>query len=99
MLGKSEMLCNADPKFSFELREAMNLKTGNNQVGLPLHSDLFNFEKGMTSKMHKVLDVEALQYLSVTQEYLDVKKIYSPIALHYESIYSKNYCVQFLIFF
>lgn len=98
MLGKDDMLNKANKILATEMKEAFQLNIGNLHKGLPIHSQLFGFEEGMKINMHLVSDYKALQFVGATYKYLDITKIYSPVALHYVATFHPNKCIQFLKF-
>lgn len=98
MLGKDEMLQKANKKMAIEMKEAINFKAENIHKAFPINSRLFGYEDGMKEDMHLVSDSEALKYLSATYKFIDVKNIYTPVALHYLATFNQNICVDFLKF-
>lgn len=98
MLGKDDMLHRSDKKMAKEMRQAMSFKAYNIHKAFPLHSNLFGYEQGMTQNMHLVSDTDALKFLAVTNSFVDLKNIYTPVALHYLATFNQEACVQFLLF-
>ncbi len=98
MLGKDDILHQADKKMAKEMRQAISFRADNIHKAFPLHSNLFGYEQGMTQNMHLVSDIEALRFLAVTNSVIDLKKIYTPVALHYLATFNQESCVLFLRF-
>jgi hypothetical protein len=98
MLGKDDLLHQSEKKIAKEMREAMSLKANNIHKAFPLHSKLFGYEKGMTQNMHLVSDSDALKFIAVTSSFINLKNIYTPVALHYLAAFNQEACVQFLRF-
>ena len=98
MLSRNELLQKASKEMTTEMKEAMMLNVGSLHKGIPIHSKLFGFEEGMKENMHLLSDSDAIKYLTVTYKYLDIKNIYTPVALHYLATFNKEICVNFLYF-
>jgi hypothetical protein len=98
MLGQDGAMHKTNKKLAKEMKEAMKCNIGKNQFALPVNSNLFGFEKGMVEDMHLISDNDALKYLAATYKYIDIKKIYTPVALHYLATFNQNECVNFLGF-
>jgi hypothetical protein len=98
MLGKDDILHQSDKKMAKEMRQAISFRADNIHKAFPLHSNLFGYEQGMTQNMHLVSDTEALRFLSVTNSFIDLKNIYTPVALHYLATFNQESCVLFLRF-
>jgi hypothetical protein len=98
MLGKNEMLQKANKKMAKEIKDAMIFKDGVLHKGLPIHSSLFGYEKGMKENMHLVSDDNAIKFLASTYKFVDVTNIYSPVALHYLATFNHDACLDFLQF-
>jgi hypothetical protein len=98
MLGLDELLNKANKKLAKEMKEAINGKIGTIHVGLPIHSNLFGFEVGMKDNMHLVSDIDAIKYVGATYKNIDLKCIYTPVALHYLAAFNQTVCVDFLRF-
>jgi hypothetical protein len=80
------------------MSEAFRVKSDYVHKSIVLYSNLFGFEKGMKEGIHLLRDIDALKYLSVSHKYIDLKKIFSPVALHYLSNTNKEFCLNFLRF-
>jgi len=98
MIGKDDILHRFDKKMAKEMRQAISLRASNIHKAFPLHSNQFGYEKGMTKNMHLVSDKDALKFLAATYTFIDLKNIYTPVALHYLSTFNQEACVQFLLF-
>lgn len=98
MLGKDDMLHKASKKMAAEMKEAIKLKKGVIHKGFSFHSKLLGYEEGMVENMHLVSDSEALNFLAITNSFIDLKNIYTPVALHYLATFNQEACVQFLLF-
>jgi hypothetical protein len=98
MLGKDDMLHQANIKMAAEMKEAIKFKKGVTHKGFPFHSKLLGYEKGMEVDMHLVSDVDALKFLAATHSFIDIHNIYTSFALHYLATFNQEACVQFLIF-
>lgn len=98
MLGKDDLLHKANKKMALEMKEAINLKGEYVHKAFPIQSKLFGYEEGMKENMHLVYDSQAIKFLAATYRYVDVKNIYSPVALHYLATFNQDICVNFLRF-
>jgi hypothetical protein len=98
MLGKDGPMHQTTEKMAKEMKEAMQCNVGINHFAIPINSTLFGFEEGMEEDMHLVYDKDAIRYLSATSKYIDVKNIYTPVALHYLATFNKQSCIHFLNF-
>ena len=98
MLGKDDMLHQANRKMAKEMKEAMNITKGVLHKGFPFHSQLLGYEKGMEMDMHLVSDVDALKFLAATHSFIDIHNVYTSFALHYLATFNQESCVQFLLF-
>jgi hypothetical protein len=98
MLGKDDILHHANKQMAKEMREAIVYRNSNVHKGFPFHSKLFGYENGMSENMHLVSDADALRFLGATYSLIDLKKIYTPVALHYLATFDQEACVQFLLF-
>lgn len=98
MLGLDELLNKANKKLAQEMKEAMMCNIGTNHIGLPIHSNLFGFEEGMKENMHLVSDNHAIKYLGAIYKFIDVRSVYTPVALHYLASFNKPFCSNFLNF-
>lgn len=98
MLGRNDMLQKANDKLAKEMRETMEFSTGTLHKAFPLHSKLFGFEKGMSKNMHLVSNEEAINFLTAIIRFVDIKNIYSPIALHYLATFNHELVIDFLVF-
>jgi hypothetical protein len=96
MLGKDDMLHQANRKMAAEMKEAIKFKKGVTHKGFPFHSQLLGYEKGMEVDMHLVSDVDALKFLAATHSFIDIHNIYTSFALHYLATFNQEFCVQFL---
>lgn len=98
MLGLDGPMHKSSKKMSLEMKEAMKCNVGVNHFALPVNSNLFGFEEGMKEDMHLVYDKDAIKYLGATYKYINLKNIYTPVALHYIATFNKLFCVDFLKF-
>lgn len=98
LLGIDGPMHKSSKKMSQEMKEAMKCNVGVNHFALPINSKLFGFEEGMVEDMHLVSDDHAVKYLGATYKYIDVKNIYTPVALHYLATFNKIFCIEFLNF-
>ncbi|MET0760134.1 MAG: hypothetical protein ABWZ56_06920, partial [Flavobacterium sp.] len=98
MLGKDDLLHKANKKMALEMKEAINIKGKYVHKAFPIQSKLFGYEEGMKENMHLVYDSQAIKFLAATYRYVDVKNIYSPVALHYLATFNQDICVNFLRF-
>lgn len=98
MLGKDDLLHKANKSMAKEMKEAIRFNRGTLHKGLPIHSELFGYEKGMKADMHLVSDIDAIKFLSVVYRYVDIKNIYASFSLHYLATFNKEFCIDFLRF-
>lgn len=98
MLGLNDMLHIGNKRMAKEMKEAIKLNIGELHKGLPIHSELFGYEKGMNYGVHLVSDKDALKYLSVTYRLLSIKKLVTSFALHHLATTDTDACVNFLKF-
>lgn len=98
MLGKDDLLHKANKKMAVEMKEAIKVKGEYVHKAFPIQSKLFGYEDGMKENMHLVYDSQALKFLAATFRYVDVKNVYSPVALHYLATFNLDICVKFLRF-
>ncbi len=98
MLGVDDCLHKANLQMAKEMKEAMSLNFGAIHKGVSIHSKLFGFEEGMKDGVHLISDNHALKYLSVTYRFLDLKRIFSPVALHQLATSYPTQCKSFLRF-
>lgn len=98
MLGLNDMLHIGNKRMAKEMKEAIKLNIGKLHKGLPIHSKLFGYEKGMDYGVHLVSDKDALKYLSVTYRFLNIKKLITSFALHHLATTDIDACVNFLKF-
>ena len=94
--GLPDMLHKPNSSMAKEMRQALRLKGKNIHKGLPLHSDIFGFEDGMSEGVHKVSDNDALTYLFCASRYFKIQEIYSHIAIHHVSLYDKRVFFEFM---
>lgn len=98
MLGKDELLNKANVQLSKDLKRAMKSTIGTLHKGIPIHSEWYGYEHGMTLGMHLVTNQEASKYLKATYKLLQTNTIYTPVALHYTAVFQPEICVSFLKF-
>lgn len=98
MLGKDDMLHQANRKMAAEMKEAIKLRKGVIHKGFPFHSRVFGYEKGMEENMHLVSDTDALKYIATTHSLIDIYNIYTSFALHYLATFNQEACLQFLLY-
>ncbi|MDC0408582.1 glycosyltransferase [Flavobacteriaceae bacterium] len=98
MMGKDDMLHKANRKLQKEMRQAFKINVGNNHVGLPIYSDLFGYEDGMSLGIHKVPDELAIKYLAQVYKLVDIEKLVNSFALHMVAMQNRDYCINFLQF-
>lgn len=98
LLGLDDLLHKSNKNLAKEMKEVFSLKEGKLHKALAINSNLFGFEKGMKKDVHLVTDENAIKYVSVANKFFKLKVIYTPIALHYLSIYDQVFCVSFLKF-
>lgn len=98
MLGMDDSLHKANRQMSKEMKETMSLNFGAIHKGVSIHSKLFGFEEGMKEGVHLLSDNDALKYLSVTYRFLDLKRVFSPVALHQLATSNPTRCKNFLRF-
>lgn len=98
MLGVDDCLHKANEQMSKEMKEAFKLNYGVIHKGLAIHSELFGFEAGMKDGVHLLPDNQAFKYLSATYKFLDLSKVYTPVALHQLATINPIECIDFLRF-
>lgn len=98
MLGKDELLNKANVQLSKDLKRAMKSTIGTLHKGIPIHSEWYGYEPGMTLGMHLVTNQEASKYLKATYKLLQTNTIYTPVALHYTAVFQPEICASFLKF-
>lgn len=98
MLGLDDCLHKANINMSKEMNEAFKLNQGVIHKGLAIHSELFGFERGMKDGVHLLSDNQALKYISVTYRFLDLSRVYTPVALHHLATIDPIECIKFLKF-
>lgn len=81
---------------SQELKEAISLNDNNVIKSLAINSEKFGIEKHMEFGIHQVPNHQAEKILCNSYEFFIGSKIYSPVALHYEIIYNKQYATELL---
>tara|TARA_R110000868_G_scaffold14457_5_gene67374 strand:- start:26424 stop:27305 length:882 start_codon:yes stop_codon:yes gene_type:complete len=98
MLGEDGALHKTNKKMAKEMKEAMKCNIGVNHFALPINSNLFGLEEGMSENMHLVPDKDAIKYLGATYKYNNNNNIYTPVALHYLATFNQPFCTSFLNF-
>lgn len=98
LLGYDGPLHKANKKMSIEMKEAMKCNIGKNHFALPINSILFGYEEGMKTDIHLVSDTNAIRYISSTYKFINIQKIYTPVALHHIATFQQDICIQFLKF-
>jgi len=81
---------------SRELNEAISLNDENVIKSLAINSMRFGVEESMEYGIHQVPNHQAEKLLCNSYEFFIGNEIYSPVALHYEIIYNKQYATDFL---
>lgn len=98
MNGISEMMHDSNPKLTMEMKETFNLNEGVIHKSLAIHSKIFGFDEGMRKGMHLLGDQDAIIFLFSSYIHFVGSLIYSPVALHYLSVFNVNDCIDFLNF-
>ena len=79
-----------------ELREAISINADNAIKSLAINSKKFGIEEYMEYGIHEVPNFQAEKILLNTYEFFIGNQIYSPVALHYQIVYNKQYAIEFL---
>lgn len=81
---------------SLEMREAFSICKPGVYKCLAIHSELFGFEQGMTSRSHKISNDMAINLFRSTFQFFIGQLIYSPVALHHLASENPILCAKFL---
>lgn len=98
MMGENDCLHDVNSSLSQEMSEAFKIQGDYIHKSLPINSNIFGFENKMTDGLNLVRDIDALKYLSVTYKDINLKQIFSTVALHHLSTINSAYCIAFLKF-
>ncbi|MEG6506983.1 hypothetical protein [Nitratidesulfovibrio sp. 1201_IL3209] len=92
----NDALQTATPEFAKEMREAFQCNMPGVLKALPIHSEKFGCEEGMSPGVFLMRDEAAERFLRRTLECFSGHPIYSAVALHYQFVVDFEYAVAFL---
>ena len=99
--GRRDALQQYYPQIQKEMCEAFGLNGSTILKTLPIHCPTLNTcEKGMFRYNHEQPYERCLSFLQKVKPFWGggIQDVYSPVALHYVSVYDPDYCVRFLHF-
>lgn len=94
--GMNDALQTATPEFAREMREAFRCNMPGVLKALPIHSEKFGREEGMSPGVFLMRDEAAEGFLRRTLEFFAGHPIYSAVALHYQFTADVEYALAFL---